>query len=609
MRNVRRRRAAASIAAARAGGPRARRARRSRPARGSARGGVRSSTATSSRSALFRPNVRSYRGRRPGVVKARCQRSARACPSSPRPPPAHDAPTVRPDLRATVERHRELLEQGASRRSTTAPSSRPSPSRRARACTARRPPTRAARRSRPCCNRRFDLGQPGTADWVATERSPWGPELGVEYPVPDVEELLAAQQAAIPAWRDAGPLARAALCVEMLVRINAASFEIGHAVMHTSRAGLRDGVPGRRPARAGPRARGRRLRLRGAGPLPGRGRLGEAAGQAAAGPDVQDVHGRPARHRPRHRLQHLPDVELLPRPVRRPGHRQRRPRQAAPARRPAAGDHRPDRPRGARRARLRPEPRLPGRRDRVGGRLAAELAVRPEVGIVDYTGSTAFGDWLEAATPGRRRSTRRRPASTPSSSTRPTTTGACSPTSRSRSSLYSGQMCTTPQNLLVPRDGIATDAGSRRRSTQFGEDLGAADRRPARRRRQGRGAARRRRQRRRARAGSRQRPAMGARRRRRPGRCAPRRTRTRRVRTPAVAAGRRRRRAGLRAGVLRAGGVPRDDRLDGGVDRGLPAHGRRARRASPPPSTARTPACSTPLGRQRSTSASRCRRT
>ena len=25
--------------------------------------------------------------------------------------------------------------------------------------------------------------------------------------------------------------------------------------------------------------------------------------------------------------------------------------------------------------------------------------------------------------------------------------------------LYSGQMCTTPQNILVPRDGIATDEG------------------------------------------------------------------------------------------------------------------------------------------------------
>ena len=28
-------------------------------------------------------------------------------------------------------------------------------------------------------------------------------------------------------------------------------------------------------------------------------------------------------------------------------------------------------------------------------------------------------------------------------------------------SLYSGQMCTTPQNLLIPRDGITTDAGDK----------------------------------------------------------------------------------------------------------------------------------------------------
>ena len=47
-----------------------------------------------------------------------------------------------------------------------------------------------------------------------------------------------------------------------------------------------------------------------------------------------------------------------------------------------------------------------------GGRLAAELAVRPEVGIVDYTGSTLLRRLARAATPARRRCTRRRPAST-----------------------------------------------------------------------------------------------------------------------------------------------------------------------------------------------------
>ena len=27
--------------------------------------------------------------------------------------------------------------------------------------------------------------------------------------------------------------------------------------------------------------------------------------------------------------------------------------------------------------------------------------------------------------------------------------------------LYSGQMCTTPQNILVPREGIETESGSK----------------------------------------------------------------------------------------------------------------------------------------------------
>jgi phenylacetic acid degradation protein paaN len=40
-------------------------------------------------------------------------------------------------------------------------------------------------------------------------------------------------------------------------------------------------------------------------------------------------------------------------------------------------------------------------------------------------------------------------------------------------SLYSGQMCTTPQNLLVPQAGIETDAGHRS-VEEFGADLGAA---------------------------------------------------------------------------------------------------------------------------------------
>ena len=37
-----------------------------------------------------------------------------------------------------------------------------------------------------------------------------------------------------PAWRDAGPQVRAAVCLEIVDAINARGFEIANAVMHTS---------------------------------------------------------------------------------------------------------------------------------------------------------------------------------------------------------------------------------------------------------------------------------------------------------------------------------------------------------------------------------------
>ena len=85
-------------------------------------------------------------------------------------------------------------------------------------------------------NTPFDLDQPGAegAARIGAERSPFGFDLGISYPAPDREALLAAAEAALPAWRDAGPLARAAVCAEILARLNAGSFLMAHAVMHTT---------------------------------------------------------------------------------------------------------------------------------------------------------------------------------------------------------------------------------------------------------------------------------------------------------------------------------------------------------------------------------------
>jgi phenylacetic acid degradation protein paaN len=107
-----------------------------------------------------------------------------------------------------------------------------------------------------------------------------------------------------------------------------------------------------------------------------------------------------------------------------------------------------------------------------GGRLAAELAVRPEIGIVDYTGSSSFGDWLE-------QNARQAQVYTEKAGLNAIVVDSTSDYRGMLSNiafslvLYSGQMCTTPQNLLVPREGFATDAGQVG-VEQFGADLGAA---------------------------------------------------------------------------------------------------------------------------------------
>jgi phenylacetic acid degradation protein paaN len=94
------------------------------------------------------------------------------------------------------------------------------------------------------------------------------------------------------------------------------------------------------------------------------------------------------------------------------------------------------------------------------------------VRIVDFTGSSEFGNWLEA-------NARQAVVYTEKSGLNTVivdSTGDYRGMLRNLAfslSLYSGQMCTTPQNLLVPEGGIETDAGHRS-VAEFTADLGAA---------------------------------------------------------------------------------------------------------------------------------------
>lgn len=83
--------------------------------------------------------------------------------------------------------------------------------------------------------RSFDLDQPGTIGRVGHEISPYTQApLNIDYPKADVDQLFSAAKAALPAWRDAGPAARAGVIIEILTRLSQETFENAFATMHTA---------------------------------------------------------------------------------------------------------------------------------------------------------------------------------------------------------------------------------------------------------------------------------------------------------------------------------------------------------------------------------------
>ncbi|MET8687503.1 phenylacetic acid degradation protein PaaN [Streptomyces sp. NPDC004732] len=306
---------------------------------------------------------------------------------------------------------------------------------------------------------RFNLDQPGTDDWVGGEVSPYGPELGITYPHPDIDTLLPAMRAGMRAWRDAGAEVRAAVCLEILSRISARTHEFAHAVMHTSgqafMMAFQAGGPhaqdrgleavayayveqtrtpdaaewtkpqGKRDPialtkRFTPVARGISLMI-GCNTFPTwNGYPGLFASLATGNPVLVKPHPRavlPLALTVRIAREVLAeagfDANLVCLAVERPGEG-----------------------------------------------IAKTLAVRPEIKLIDYTGSTAFGDWLETNARQAQVYTEKAGVNTVVVESTDNYKGMLANLAFSLS-LYSGQMCTTPQNLLIPRDGIETDAGAK----------------------------------------------------------------------------------------------------------------------------------------------------
>jgi phenylacetic acid degradation protein paaN len=317
----------------------------------------------------------------------------------------------------------------------------------------------------------FPLAQPGTDGLVGAEKSPYGIELGVTYPHPDLDVLLPAMEAAIPRWRDAGPAVRAAVCIEALARLNARTHEIAQAVHHTSGQAF-----GMAFQAGGPHAQDRGL---------------EAVAYAYAAQTAQVERSeweKPQGSKPALRM--AKKFTAVPRGVglvvgcntfptwnSYPGlfaslatgnavvvkpH----PNAILPLAitvgilRDVLGE-----------AGFDPD-LVTLAAERPGEGLAKVLAVRPEIRIIDYTGSTEFGVWLERNAPQAQVYTEKAGINTVVVDSVEDYKGMLSNLAFSFS-LYSGQMCTTPQNILIPRDGI-TAGGEHKSFDEVATDLAGA---------------------------------------------------------------------------------------------------------------------------------------
>ncbi|MFK0141143.1 phenylacetic acid degradation protein PaaN [Streptomyces murinus] len=304
---------------------------------------------------------------------------------------------------------------------------------------------------------RLDLGQAGTDDWVGGEISPYGIELGVSYPHADLDVLLPAMKAGQPAWRDAGAEVRAVVCLEILKRISDRTHKFAHAVMHTSgQAFLMAFQAG------GPHAQDRGLEAvayayaeqvrtpesaewskpqgkrdplvltknftpvpRGIGLVIGCNTFPTWNGYPGLFASLATGNAVLVKPHPRAVLPLALTVRIAREVLTEAGF-------AADLVALAA--------------------------ERPGEGIAKALATRPEIRIIDYTGSTSFGDWLEANARQAQVYTEKAGVNTVIVHSTDDYKGMLSNLAFSLS-LYSGQMCTTPQNLLIPREGILTDQG------------------------------------------------------------------------------------------------------------------------------------------------------
>ncbi len=303
----------------------------------------------------------------------------------------------------------------------------------------------------------FPLQQPATVGEVAGEKSPYGLPLLVTYPKPEMDGLFAAVEVAQEQWRRAGPEAWAGVALETLARVNKASFAIANAVMHTTGQAFMMAFQA-----GGPHAQDRGL---------------EAV--AYAWQELSRVPASAVWEKPQGKNEPIrmeKQFRVVPRGVALvigcctfptwngyPGLFASLATGNAVVVKPHPAAILPL----AMTVKIARQVLLDAGFDanvvtlfahEAGDDTAQRLALRPEVRIIDFTGSTANGRWLEEHA-------RQAQVYTEKSGVNQVIIDSVADIKAVARNiafslaLYSGQMCTAPQNLYVPRGGIDTADG------------------------------------------------------------------------------------------------------------------------------------------------------
>ncbi|MCB1375114.1 MAG: phenylacetic acid degradation protein PaaN, partial [Rhodobacteraceae bacterium] len=287
--------------------------------------------------------------------------------------------------------------------------------------------------------------------------SPWGPALGILYPAAEAKTLVAASESAGGAWAAATPETRVGILIEALVRLNAMSFEMGNAVMHTTGQAFPMAFQA-----GGPHAQDRGLEAVATAWVemsraPAQARWEKPQGKAA--PLVIEKHWRVV---PRG-VALVIGCQTFPTWNSYPGLFASLATGNTVIVKPHPGAILPLALTVAVLRDLLAEQGLPRdvvllAADSAEAPVTKDLVADPAVAIVDYTGSNAFGAWVRANAGAAQVYTEEAGVNSIVVAATDVFGPMCANIAFSLA-LYSGQMCTAPQDIFVPRRGIETDEG------------------------------------------------------------------------------------------------------------------------------------------------------